>query len=360
LKKCPGCCKVSYCNKKCQAKDWKKHKPACPPYAIRDIPGKGRGMFAIRKINPGQVILEEKPFFTMTVLGKHWLPDQFSGINKETKASILQLEDPKDNLMNLKKLDRPEFIGLDRMIEFYDKHYATEDAKQDGEARKILRIFINNNFTIDSDSALKGYPYEQGLYKDMCLINHSCNPNAVFTQNVRAKGDQRKQVRALKVIKKNEEISICYGFGESDSDGPVVIEGSLLFRSRLERQGELLKNRLFLCSCNECSLEGSELEENERIRMEIREIMQIREGIIKDYPYNTSKVVQVSQYLMELVRKLNDQQGIVTVVNEIALPVAEKARNTKGLKDTPDPKSLFQEQLEIGLRFEVDIMYQDV
>ena len=96
--------------------------------------------------------------------------------------------------------------------------------------------------------------------------------------------------------------------------------------------------------------------------MEIREIMQIREGLKKDYLYNENvrKAVVVSQYLMELVRKLNDQQGIVTVVNEIALPVAKKARNTKGLKDTPDPKSLFQEQLEIGLRFEVDIMYQDV
>ena len=63
LKSCV-CKKVSYCSKECQAKDWKTHKPSCPPFIIRESPGKGRGLFATRKIKEGQVILEEYPLLT--------------------------------------------------------------------------------------------------------------------------------------------------------------------------------------------------------------------------------------------------------------------------------------------------------
>ena len=58
LKNCV-CGKASYCSKDCQAKDWKTHKPSCPPFIIRESPGKGRGLFATRKIKEGQIILDE-------------------------------------------------------------------------------------------------------------------------------------------------------------------------------------------------------------------------------------------------------------------------------------------------------------
>ena len=56
LKSCV-CRKVSYCSKECQAKDWKTHKPSCPPFIIRESPGKGRGLFATRRIQNGKSIL---------------------------------------------------------------------------------------------------------------------------------------------------------------------------------------------------------------------------------------------------------------------------------------------------------------
>ena len=49
---------MCYCSKACQARDWKTHKPSCPPHVIREIPGKGRGIFASRRIKEGEVILE--------------------------------------------------------------------------------------------------------------------------------------------------------------------------------------------------------------------------------------------------------------------------------------------------------------
>ena len=60
LKNCV-CGLVSYCSKDCQVKDWKAHKPSCPPFIIRESPGKGRGLFATRNIKEGQVIIDEHP-----------------------------------------------------------------------------------------------------------------------------------------------------------------------------------------------------------------------------------------------------------------------------------------------------------
>ena len=59
------CGNASYCGVECQKKDWKSHKPSCPPFVIRESPGKGRGLFATRKIKEGQVIIEEYPLLTL-------------------------------------------------------------------------------------------------------------------------------------------------------------------------------------------------------------------------------------------------------------------------------------------------------
>ena len=55
------CGAVKYCSSTCQKADWKLHKPRCPKYKITDIPGKGRGLMATRRIKVGEVILEEAP-----------------------------------------------------------------------------------------------------------------------------------------------------------------------------------------------------------------------------------------------------------------------------------------------------------
>ena len=66
LKSCV-CQKVFYCSKECQTKDWRAHKPSCPPFIVRESPGKGRGLFATRKIKEGQLILEEFPLLTFNI-----------------------------------------------------------------------------------------------------------------------------------------------------------------------------------------------------------------------------------------------------------------------------------------------------
>ena len=102
LKSCV-CGKALYCSKECQVKDWKVHKPSCPPFIIRESPGKGRGLFATRKIKEGLVIIEEFPLITVN-RGMSFLEFQnsfYHFLDEETKAKILQIHDPAESVKTL-------------------------------------------------------------------------------------------------------------------------------------------------------------------------------------------------------------------------------------------------------------------
>jgi len=61
--KCTGCKEVYYCNRDCQKKNWKVHKPICKalPYKICNSPELGNYLVARRKIQKGEVIINEPP-----------------------------------------------------------------------------------------------------------------------------------------------------------------------------------------------------------------------------------------------------------------------------------------------------------
>ena len=277
LKSCVCVCKkVSYCSKECQANDWKAHKPSCPPYVIRESPGKGRGLFATRKIEEGHVILEEYPLFTHNdAMSLHeFNANHFPNLDENTKAKILQLHDPAEDF---KKLDRKTAKELVRKVPTL-RHY--KEAKSD-DMNKIFRIIDGNRIKICNFPALYD-DTEIGLYNDMTRINHSCVPNATWTWVM---GDfKRQQVRAMMEIEKGEEITVCY----------LAIK-EFIYGSRESRQQQMLDHGAFLCQCCECSLEGEDLEENEKIRTELRER--------KDEPLK--KAMKWAQKRTKLVQKLN-------------------------------------------------------
>jgi len=185
---------------------------------------------------------------------------------------------------------------------------------------------------------------EVGLYETISLINHSCNPNVMCTW---VKGDfKRKQVRAVKVIEKYEEILACYNNDD--------------FGSRETMQQKLLKRYAFRCLCSECSLEGEELEENERMRTEIREkretIINLISGRSSIPPEDVDRAVKLSKELMILVRKLNLQPQIVDRLLQTALPVAWAAR-FMGLRG-PNPTSIKEEALGYCQKFGDTMMHE--
>ena len=104
LKRCI-CKKASYCSKECQINDWRNHKHSCPPFTIRDFPGKGRGLFATRRIKEGQIILEEYPLFAYNrgMTYYEFKTIHYPNMDEDTRSKILQLFDPAENF---KKLDR--------------------------------------------------------------------------------------------------------------------------------------------------------------------------------------------------------------------------------------------------------------
>ena len=247
LKSCV-CKKVSYCSKECQEKDWKSHKPTCPPYIVRESPGKGKGLFATRRIKEGRIILEEYPLLTLggaalCAGGKVDFPEfhakHYANIDEDTKAKILKLHDPFDT--EKQRTMDAELCRKRPMMNYWIEEW------------KVISIFSGNGLQICGDPSLYGDTTKTGLYNDISRINHSCYPNAIWSWVM---GDfTRKQVRAVRTIEKDQEILTNYYHGKHSSD--KFISGSREFR-----QGST--DRGFLCECSVCSLEfGQESNEVE-------------------------------------------------------------------------------------------------
>ena len=140
-------------------------------------------------------------------------------------------------------------------------------------------------------------------------------------------------MRALKTIEKDEEINIIY-----NADDEVH------YSTRDLRREKLLERMAFLCQCSECSLEGRALEENERIRVEIREKYAELENLLSrggGNPGNRPIVMAVER--LELVKKLDYRMEFVREL----LQVYKLAVESKMLGiPAPDPNIFKREALD--------------
>ena len=330
LKNCV-CGKVSYCSRDCQAKDWKTHKPVCPPYVIRESPGKGRGLFATRKIKEGQIILEEYPLFTVVMSFSELLADHYLCIDDETKAQILQLHDPAENIKTMDAETVKKLIRKNSSMMFW------KEADSD-EISKIFRIFTCNSIKICGDEWLYSNTTEYGLYNNISRINHACIPNATWSWVM---GDfQRKQVRAMMVIEKDQEIMASYRDWEDE----------FVFGSRTARRQKLLETSGFLCQCSECSLEGEDLEDNERTRAEISEKkMEIEQLRYEESRKDMKKAMKVAQRRVKLTQKLNLRNVFVGAMFDF-YKLAVRARRMN-ISCENDPDIYRQEALKFAKMF---------
>ena len=321
LKSCV-CKKASYCSKECQAKDWKSHKPSCPPFIIRESPGKGRGLFATRNIKEGQLILEEYPLLTISD-GKslhEFTAIYYPNIEEDTKAKILKLHDPAENLKNL------------------DNDIVEKLASKTDESSKIYRIFIGNSFPICGEEWYD--TTEFGLYNNISLINHACVPNATKSWVM---GDfKRQQVKAMKTIEKDEEILVNYQCG-SEVD----------FGSREFRMQELLGLNGILCSCSECSLEGEALVNNDLMRAELREKAAEITQLLRLYPLprrDVKKAMKLSQQHTKLLQKLGLRAAFVpAMIGFYCAAIMARRMDISILEN--DPEVFKQEALKYAKMF---------
>ena len=316
LKRCV-CGKVFYCSKECQAKDWKTHKPSCPPFVIRESPGKGRGLFATRKIKEGQIILDEYPLFIFWQ-GMSFFEfgtSHYPNIDEETKEKILKLycSDPTPCV----------------------------------EVIKIFRILCSNGSKVCGDGSVYSNTTELALYDNIALLNHSCVPNASCSW---VNGDfKRHQVRAIMTIEKEEEILIGY---ENKFE--------FVYSSREDRRQHLLKTGGFLCSCSECSKEGEDLEDNERMRREADEksdeIEQLLGGAGSLSRKSMKKILKLAQQRVNLTKELNLRTGFVgTMVLFYKMALLAETMN---ISCANDPEIYKQEALKYAKMFGDNYIYQ--
>ena len=114
----------------------------------------------------------------------------------------------------------------------------------------------------------------------------------------------------------------------------------------------MLEKMGFLCSCSECSLEGEELLENERIRAEIRE-KELKTKMLVPQIYRLfgaaqrrplMELLKTSQEIVKLVKKLDIQLEIVNQLTKHFVD-AYHAR-LMGFSRDPDPPAIKKEAQE--------------
>lgn len=216
-KACTGCKRVRYCSKTCQSKAWKKeHKHECAVLKPDNRPDLPHGVRAVMKL-----------------LGRLKADPE----NKDEKLiDILQFQPAGAGgaaLEEFKKQDAQRFEDFG-MLSYGAWKYAGEPKIGDMDSQAIAKgLFFNvMSNTVQLSSPLDDTKLGIGFDPILCSANHSCDPNVVTMFN-----QPRQLLRALKPIKKGEEITMKY----VDVTNPFSI-----------RQAELREAYFFGCKCIKC------------------------------------------------------------------------------------------------------------
>ncbi|CAK4009286.1 SET domain-containing [Lecanosticta acicola] len=198
--------RITPCNQAVESK-------MAPCYEIKATPGKGLGMFATENIEPGTIILHEKPSLIVPNRG------MFDTTDEADIATAVETLSPGE---------QKRFFALHEGTT--TPHYSTREA----------RIFHINCF---------GAPDGKHSYVsfDLCRINHSCERDAAEF-DVGDDWTQGGVLRAVKRIEKGREICHDYRPGYTSC------------LPRAQRQVYLKHAWQFDCECRACEKTGVELE----------------------------------------------------------------------------------------------------
>ncbi|KAJ8129226.1 hypothetical protein O1611_g4403 [Lasiodiplodia mahajangana] len=227
-----------------------------PLYAIRDVPGKGKGLVAIEEIPEGTRILCEDPIVTVPQ-GEPNIP--------RLRATVARQVDALEPSL------RQAFLSMHNI-------YPHENSVE-----KLYWGIIQTN----------ALPVENGdiasaIFLEACRINHACDRNAQKSWNDNIK---KHTVHALRGIKKGEEITIYYLGIDKSRDSRI--------KSLKDKFG-------FFCSCRLCSLSPEKSRESDRRLDRIHQL----DGLISQgvaLGVFLSSPLQVLRYVDEQVRLYNEQ-----------------------------------------------------
>ena len=107
----------------------------------------------------------------------------------------------------------------------------------ENEEKSEIGIWRTNNFALGPTSPKSS----NGIFPTIARFNHSCLPSAEFVWNEKV---GKQEIRAIRDIKAQEEISLCYFTSKYQLEN---VE---------KRKQYLLDYYGFECSCTVCSLSG--------------------------------------------------------------------------------------------------------
>ena len=181
-------------------------------FHIQTVEGKGLGAVAGRDIQAGELILSEPALI----------------LSKQETSDTLTANQARQIFKQVAILNKDQ---REQMMELHCQ----------GE-KKILNIYRLNCIQVDQTYF--------GLYLKISRVNHSCCPNSVDCSG------PVKELRAMKHIRKGEEITMSYIVNSWDI--------------RMNRRSELSYWQ-FSCDCEACNLTGVKLSNNENTRKKIVE-----------------------------------------------------------------------------------------
>jgi hypothetical protein len=196
-------------------------------YALREVPGKGKGLVATQMIPMGTRILCEEPLIRVP---------EFASDIQSLRASVVE------QVEALTPPQRQAFLSMHNI-------YADDTD---------LGIIITNALPIGDRMG------EAGIFLDACRVNHACDNNAQKNWNGNI---NRHTVHAKRDIENGEEITIFY-IG--------------VLNNRKARQEALRRKFAFTCSCRLCSLPP---DQSQNIDKTLDEILKLdgligRDGVI--------------------------------------------------------------------------------
>lgn len=226
-------------------------------YAIRDIPGKGKGLVATRDIARGTRILYEEPLLRMksprrsedlisTGKVKCFCPSP-KVLDPQKRPELLALHNPHAHIPSMKYLGVIKANGLTLRHPFPIENYASGG----GSSTKNV-----------ADGSDRPGPEEVGIFILASRINHDCNSNAHGNWSEEAK---HYAVHASRDINLGDEITVDYA-------GPFVVPN--------RRREMLLEKYDFACTCRLCSLSAS------MTRQHVKDMLQVHErsdSIVGDF-----------------------------------------------------------------------------
>ena len=223
----------------------------------------GKGAFASRDIQRGDLILSEKPIFSV--------PNN--------------APEPRRHIFIEAAVRKLSPTHLNEYLSLHNSHN-----KCSCSFRPLPGIFSTNGFGVSDSEGPAG-----GICLRASRFNHSCSPNARFSFNSNT-GDLR--IYAVGTIPRGEEIFVGY------IDHSLL--GKPLYGSpRRLRQAALHTHLHFTCECSACSLSEAEAEMSDARRHRINAILESFRGLT--LALIRSQGVQILNDVVEAVHLLQEE-----------------------------------------------------